>query len=83
MLIDWLVDKLSHICMQQQLRSFESAKHVRGFIGLAGPYEIADHYIFESKRVVGPLNGRTSVSMLVYLFRSHSLELQVYTKSQP
>ncbi|GMF17969.1 unnamed protein product [Phytophthora lilii] len=27
-----------------------------GFIGLSAPYDIADHYIFESERIVGPLN---------------------------
>lgn len=54
-----LIRSALRVSKDQAARSFESAEHVRGFIGLAGPYEIADHYIFESKRVVGPLNGRT------------------------
>ncbi|KAF1793155.1 Alpha/Beta hydrolase fold [Phytophthora cactorum] len=31
----------------------EIANYVRGFIGLSAPYDISDHYIFESERVVG------------------------------
>lgn len=35
---------------------------VKGFIGLAGPYDIADHYVFESERVVGPFRGVHEIS---------------------
>lgn len=35
----------------------ELVHHVAGFIGLSAPYHIADHYQFESDRVVGPING--------------------------
>lgn len=39
------------------LQAFESALHVRGFLGLAGPYDISDHYAFEHKRSMGPIHG--------------------------
>lgn len=37
---------------------------VRGFIGLAGPYDISDHYVFESERVVGPFQGVHEISSM-------------------
>lgn len=37
---------------------------VRGFIGLAGPYDISDHYAFESERVVGPFQGVHEISTM-------------------
>ncbi|KAG7381175.1 hypothetical protein PHYPSEUDO_006323 [Phytophthora pseudosyringae] len=42
----------------------EIANYVRGFIGLSVPYDISDHYIFESERVVGPLNGVHEISTM-------------------
>uniref|UniRef100_H3H1B0 BD-FAE-like domain-containing protein n=1 Tax=Phytophthora ramorum TaxID=164328 RepID=H3H1B0_PHYRM len=44
----------------QAAKRKEIVNYVRGFIGLSGPYDISDHYVFESERVVGPLNGNTS-----------------------
>ncbi|DBA04340.1 TPA: hypothetical protein N0F65_002102 [Lagenidium giganteum] len=34
--------------------------HVRAFIGMSGPYDVEDHYVFESKRVMGPLRGEAA-----------------------
>eukprot|EP00644_Phytophthora_capsici_P001599 jgi/Phyca11/531333/estExt2_fgenesh1_pm.C_PHYCAscaffold_1120002 len=44
--------------------ALEIVNYVRGFIGLSAPYDIAEHYIFESKRVVGPLNGVHEISSM-------------------
>ncbi|RLN65708.1 hypothetical protein BBJ28_00006345 [Nothophytophthora sp. Chile5] len=41
----------------QILKEKEIANYVKGFIGLAAPFDISDHYVFESERVVGPFNG--------------------------
>ncbi|KAJ0404930.1 hypothetical protein P43SY_005929 [Pythium insidiosum] len=38
--------------------------HIKGFIGLAGPYDIAEHYDFESRRKVGPINGVHEISTM-------------------
>ncbi|KAL7689402.1 putative alpha/beta hydrolase-3, glycosyltransferase, GlcNAc, nucleotide-diphospho-sugar transferase [Plasmopara halstedii] len=42
----------------------EIAKCVRGFIGLSTPYDISDHYVFESKRIMGPFNGVHEISSM-------------------
>ncbi|KAG7397306.1 hypothetical protein PHYBOEH_000951 [Phytophthora boehmeriae] len=42
----------------------EIVNYVQGFIGLAAPYDISDHYIFESERVVGPFNGVHEISSM-------------------
>ncbi len=42
---------------------------VKSFIGLSGPYDIADQYIFESKRVVGPFDGNFFFSVEENHFR--------------
>ena len=41
----------------QTAKEKELTSYVCGFIGLAAPYDISDHYIFESQRIVGPFNG--------------------------
>uniref|UniRef100_A0AAV1TW80 BD-FAE-like domain-containing protein n=1 Tax=Peronospora matthiolae TaxID=2874970 RepID=A0AAV1TW80_9STRA len=42
----------------------ELTSYVCGFIGLAAPYDISDHYIFESQRIVGPFNGVHEISSM-------------------
>uniref|UniRef100_K3X2G7 BD-FAE-like domain-containing protein n=1 Tax=Globisporangium ultimum (strain ATCC 200006 / CBS 805.95 / DAOM BR144) TaxID=431595 RepID=K3X2G7_GLOUD len=44
------------------IKKNEVVRSVKGFIGLAGPYDISDHYVFESERVVGPLQGVHEIS---------------------
>ncbi|KAH7464892.1 hypothetical protein PRIC1_005511 [Phytophthora ramorum] len=48
----------------QAAKRKEIVNYVRGFIGLSGPYDISDHYVFESERVVGPLNGVHEISSM-------------------
>ncbi|KAG6591090.1 isoprenylcysteine alpha-carbonyl methylesterase ICMEL1 [Phytophthora cinnamomi] len=45
-------------------KSKEVANYVRAFIGLSAPYDISEHYVFESERVVGPLNGVHEISSM-------------------
>lgn len=47
-----------------QKKKSEVVDTVRGFIGLAGPYDISDHYVFESERVVGPFQGVHEISTM-------------------
>ncbi|KAE9043444.1 hypothetical protein PR003_g5653 [Phytophthora rubi] len=42
----------------------EIASYVRGFVGLSAPYDISEHYDFESERVVGPFNGVHEISSM-------------------
>lgn len=37
-------------------------RDIVGFIGLAGPYHLADHYQFERNRVLGPIKGKYAVA---------------------
>ncbi|ETP52390.1 hypothetical protein F442_02587 [Phytophthora nicotianae P10297] len=46
------------------MKEKEIAIYVHGFIGLSAPYDISDHYIFESERAVGPLNGVHEISSM-------------------
>ena len=45
----------------QAVKEKEIGNCVKGFIGLAAPYDVSDHYIFESERIVGPFNGIISL----------------------
>lgn len=51
---------------------------VKGFLGLAGPYDIADHCVFERERTVGPFRGVHEISPMkpailgVENFEAHS-----------
>ncbi|TYZ67902.1 hypothetical protein PybrP1_007809 [[Pythium] brassicae (nom. inval.)] len=59
-------------------RRDEVVNVVKGFIGLAGPYDIVDHYVFESERAVGPFRGVHEISPMkpatlgVENFEAHS-----------
>jgi hypothetical protein len=35
---------------------------IKSFIGLSGPYDITDHYEFESNRIMGPIKGVHEIS---------------------
>jgi hypothetical protein len=69
----------------QVVKRKEIANYVRGFIGLSAPYDISDHYIFESERVVGPFNG--TFALLGCLQRAELMEAsslrQGCTRSRP
>ncbi|RLN15235.1 hypothetical protein BBJ28_00008218 [Nothophytophthora sp. Chile5] len=63
----------------QIVKEKEIANHVKGFIGLAGPYDISDHYVFESERVVGPFNGVHDISSM----KPAMLGMSNFTKRSP
>lgn len=58
-----LVNSALRLASNEQ-KEKEIANYVRGFIGLAAPYDISDHYIFESERVVGPFDGVHEISSM-------------------
>lgn len=48
--------------MQPKRKKHEVVDVVKGFIGLAGPFDITEHYVFESERTVGPFQGVHEIS---------------------
>ncbi|CAH0484574.1 unnamed protein product [Peronospora farinosa] len=63
---------------KEAVKEKEIGNYVKGFIGLAAPYDVSDHYIFESERIVGPFNGVHEISAMkpamlgVGNFKKHS-----------
>jgi hypothetical protein len=60
----------------------EIVNYVRGFIGLLAPYDISDHYIFESERVVGLRSALLGCLQQAELMEASSLR-QECTRSRP
>ncbi|CAH0478850.1 unnamed protein product [Peronospora belbahrii] len=49
---------------KKAVKEKEIGNYVHGFIGLAAPYDVLDHYTFESERIVGPLKGVHEISSM-------------------
>jgi hypothetical protein len=47
----------SKIIAPERLPTAVMLENVKVIIGLSGPYDIADHFDYESKRVMGPIKG--------------------------